>query len=355
MRDPKVEQWLTREMVQFEYVSSIAISDIDLEASLKNNSRVGNRLIPWLHERYTVAAKSGDEFPAIIVYRLAPGPAKFRIVEGNHRAHGYLSAGKTSIDAYVIQATMPVIDVLTRSANAMVGVATTPEDNLNQAIYSVSRGYQNIGQASESFNVTLNSLQSALLANKAKERLAGLRVGKAKPDDLSTFRLQRLNTIPNDPALKAAAAVALSSQLTSDQFDDLITAVKAQRSEEYMLLAVEEFKAKPGIVAQEVATKGGTHRAPKNLQDRNKINRVLNIMDKILEDYTSPTELHLGREEILAIQKRLRKTSFGWERFLGVGLIQTSDNGTNMSDATRAAVTTSNLSTPRRVEAQGFA
>jgi len=59
MKDPRVEQWLTREEVDWHWEKAIPLSRVDLEASLKNQARLRVSLIPEHVDELSISVKRG--------------------------------------------------------------------------------------------------------------------------------------------------------------------------------------------------------------------------------------------------------------------------------------------------------
>lgn len=132
MEDPRIEHWLTSEGVKWEYMPAVALVDIDLEASKRNQARVNAPILEDLVERYTLAYIDGAEFPPLIAYKNDAG--RVVLLDGNQRAAAAIDSERQVIDLYLCSE----LDEMRRTAlcwtaNSLNGDPGSQLDRLLQA------------------------------------------------------------------------------------------------------------------------------------------------------------------------------------------------------------------------------
>ena len=132
MEDPRIEHWLTTEGVKWEYLPSIAIADIDIEASKRNRGARQRAGHEDLVERYTLAYIDGNEFPPLIAYRADNG--RFVLLDGNQRCAAAAEAERPTLDVYLVrELTDEKRTSICWTANALNGDAGSALDRMLQA------------------------------------------------------------------------------------------------------------------------------------------------------------------------------------------------------------------------------
>jgi hypothetical protein len=66
--DAKLEEWLDKKGVKWEFLPAVSPESFDQEKSLRNQARVFAPLNEKRAEQYTEAMKRGDEFPPVIAH-----------------------------------------------------------------------------------------------------------------------------------------------------------------------------------------------------------------------------------------------------------------------------------------------
>ena len=136
MKDPRVEQWLTREGVDWHGEKSVPLSQVDWEASLKNQARLKLSLIPEHVDELSVAIIDGVQLPDPVGYYNKDG--RIVIISGNHRvaAHKQINELKLgnieTLDWYIVNSYVWKLDILTRTSNVIEGWPLTMEERVEQ-------------------------------------------------------------------------------------------------------------------------------------------------------------------------------------------------------------------------------
>jgi hypothetical protein len=124
-------------------VATIALDDIDLEASLHNAARVDvvldlqriNRVLnAALHNEYPV--------PHLVAWKMPNGFIK--LLDGLHRYTTFRAVKRKSLKAYLVECDETIADLIARSLNAHCGIGQLTEYSVSQAVeYVINKGVGN--------------------------------------------------------------------------------------------------------------------------------------------------------------------------------------------------------------------
>lgn len=255
----------------FEYsLVQLNIADIDRKTSERNQARIAKPIDEDTVILYAEAMSRGDKFPPIVVYKSGD---KYIVMDGNHRTAGADMADITSLDAYVIKNPSPAqVETFTYEANTRHGLPTSLKDRLLQAILLVERG-ASIPTAAEQLSIPENQLRNAWDLHEAEKRFSGL--GIKKFDRLSATSRRRLDQIPNDVVLKAAAELTLESAMGGEELTKLVKEVNSVKTSEADQLAVVARwrKSRSSVIK---ATAGGRVKVAQPLTTFQRITSTLN-------------------------------------------------------------------------------
>jgi hypothetical protein len=142
-------------------VATIALDDIDLEASLHNAARVDvvldlqriNRVLnAALHNEYPV--------PHLVAWKMPNGFIK--LLDGLHRYTTFRAVKRKSLKAYLVECDETIADLIARSLNAHCGIGQLTEYSVSQAVeYVINKGVGNgdLAQIAAYFCVNNSYLQ----------------------------------------------------------------------------------------------------------------------------------------------------------------------------------------------------
>jgi len=257
VRSEQIENWLDQENGVRYHLETVAQSAIDDEKSLANQARLGHPLIPHLVDDYAEAAEAGNKFPPLVAWK--DGVGKLVLIDGNNRLHGFLKAGKPAlIDVYVVDTDdRAILDRLTRTANRRLnGDRPNRADAVQHALHRVTSFGEPIAVAAADFNVPTEDVQRAYARQMTRRRLDQLGIATSK---LTDWMIYRLSTVHNDPLLAAVTHLTTDAQLTGEQMEGLIKAVREPRSEAEQLAVVDDWRERPEVRSRiERARKGST-------------------------------------------------------------------------------------------------
>lgn len=231
-RDVQAEKLLERYGVEFAYCAQLAVADINRDASLQNQARM-TPLIPSVVEQYERAMRDGDDFPAVVLNKNGRGLV---VISGNHRTEAARRAGKGIIDAYVAQIKDEmVLDILTRSFNAMQGQPESDDERLEHARHLCEKYGMTMHDAAKTMRISEYALYAATGAERAAQRLVAMGVDAVS---LKRIQLYTLQQIKNDNVLKVAGQLAIDARLSREGIDTLRLSINAKRTEAQQIGAV---------------------------------------------------------------------------------------------------------------------
>lgn len=238
MKDPKAEQMLDAHLVDYVYVEDVDITQVDVEASLRNQARIDPPLYADQVAQYVEAIRDGIDFPAPIGYY--DDNQMIILIDGNHRVNSHLKAGTRKLDFYIVDAAPDVIQALTYMANATHGRPPSDEERMHHAVHLRDLGYSNkdaaraVAMQEQKVSV---AYQLEMMKRRAR-RLGVLRQVEAMNREIR----YKLGPIENDIVFKALVEfIGASKGLTRLEVGTLIGLVKKASTEATQLQTIKEF------------------------------------------------------------------------------------------------------------------
>lgn len=258
MSDELIEAMLDAAGVAYQRVE-LPLADVNEAASLRNQARLGDPLDPDTVERYTIAMKAGDVFPPVIARRTS-ARSKAVLLGGNHRYAAAKAAGRSSLDAYLVDVLDEALATqLMYEDNRRHGLAPSRDERLQQALHLSETGW-NVRDAAAAVGVPETTLSTYRTIVRASRRAQGLGVG-ALYDGLGWEKRARLAQL-NDPVLAEATRLVASANITSAATVALTRRLAEAGSDEAALRivgdAIEEHRAE----IQARAGRSGRRRGP---------------------------------------------------------------------------------------------
>lgn len=246
MRDPQVEQWLSAEKAQWEYIESLPLDDIDVEASKRNQARPV-ALIPTLRDEYIEAMIDGAEFPAIIGYRPDPA-AGVVLIGGNHRVDASIATERTSIDCYLVSGITEMdIRLLTWSANGLNGERGDQDTRLAQAMH-FHRLYprMTIKEVARRMRVSRSKLELRLRVEEVDLRLIEYNID---PSEIGGPNKTRLHQFQSDVVFKLAARFLQRSGIKGGLADEFWADLRRCKTEAQAEAMIQAWETRPEVAA----------------------------------------------------------------------------------------------------------
>lgn len=248
MRDTRIEKFLVKRGVGFEYCPSIPLAQCRVDPEAKLNIRLAQQLSEERVERYALAMKDGDEFPAIVLYRDRKGQYFF-FVNGLHRFAALGRVGATEVDAYILLLDpdeRSTINHLRRTINLLEGLAPTAEESLEQAVQDVDEGSSQADAARE-HRIPLSRLHNRLANREVESRLLRVRLNPTQIPHLQDTHKRQLGRIKRDDDFFQAVMLAQEARLTVDQTKELLNAIEAPNSNSTEVIAQWRKDLAPAI------------------------------------------------------------------------------------------------------------
>lgn len=302
MRDPRVEQYLAEQAVEWVYEEIVPLKNFDRERSLKNKGR----MIPLTEdtvERYAMDMRRGNQFPAVVAFW--DEQQRLVLLTGNHRLDAARRVGRSHLDAYCVEITDPaVVERITRTINNIEGVGVDAAERLLHAVELVRNHGYTVKAAAVECRIGEKMLGERLRSDEVVKRLtrAGL-TDKARRIVPTT--LARMIDVQSDLVLGSVANLAADAKLSRQQVQEIVGDVVAAGSEANALLLLDDLRTSPAMRAQIQVTAGGRHPKPKAGQSPyQKLVRSIGTLRGVLSAARSLEDLGLGdtetRETVLA-------------------------------------------------------
>lgn len=300
MRDPRVEQWLTREGVEWHWEKAVPLSQVDWEASLKNQARLKVSLIPEHVDELSMVVLDGVQLPDPVGYYNKDG--HIVIISGNHRVAAYkqineLKLGNIETLAwYIVNSYAWKFDILTRTSNIIEGLPLTMEERVEQAKHFVRVLNFSAVEAGKALGISSKKVNLALEGDDVKERLAKYQFQGNVP--LTT--LCKLYRIKQDNALLETAMLVQEAQLSGEEAAEVAARVeKAARSEKQQQHVLAELRK--DYKDRIARTKKG--QLKRQIAPSIKFRRAVNWINSTRPEAVAPLEPELMRLAKFAIRK----------------------------------------------------
>lgn len=227
-RRSDIEAFLDDKAVKYEFKEKVALTEFDLDRSLKNQARINQVLNEPQVETYVDAMKRGDIFPGVLCYK---EQGKYIAIDGNHRLQAAKIAGLKEVAAYIIDPkTDPkTIVLMTYEANAKHGLPNSVDERLRHAVYMVKNGSTH-EEAARRLNVTLAQLRRVYAQTKANDRAEDVGLLRSKWESLPGQARSRLGAIHSDEIFSRAADLTFRAKFSTDEIDSLVTLLNKERS-----------------------------------------------------------------------------------------------------------------------------
>lgn len=250
--------------------TTLDIASIDRKQSERNQARIAKPIDEDQVLLYAEQMTKGAKFPPIVVYR--KGNA-YIVMDGNHRVAAADMSDITSLAAYVVNDPSPAqVTTFTYEANTRHGLPTSLKDRIVQAIHMVESG-NTLVQSANQLGIPEGQLRSAYDLHEAEKRFSGL--GITKFNRLSATARRRLDTIPNDVVLKAAADLVIDGSIAGDDLVKMTREINAVKSSEAAQLGVVETWRKQRASTIK-ATAGGRLKVAQPLTTFSRVTSTLN-------------------------------------------------------------------------------
>lgn len=303
MQDPRIEHWLTTEGIKWEYLPAVAISDIDVEASKRNQARVNAPILEDRVEQYTLAYIDGAEFPPLVAYRADSG--RLVLLDGNQRLAAASDAERQMVDCYLVSQ----LDDMARTAlcwtiNYLNGDPGTQLDRLLQAKQFHLRypGLPN-KEVARRFRIKEAQLDRELRGDEVNARLHQFGLD---PEAFSATNKDRLHTyIADDVRFREAAKLIQEAGLKGGLAAEFWADIRRARTEKDALDVIETWRNREDVQALLRAKRFNRPHIP-----RSRMQQLLERLDGIrrfLDRYPDLVSLEVaGHDEVMTLASRYK-------------------------------------------------
>jgi hypothetical protein len=235
---------LDRLGIRYEFQRSFALTQLDTDASraVWNQARLGDPVDPEHVEELVAELERGVELPPIIFYRDDSGKAA--VLSGNHRREAYARVGREEIAAYEasglagLRKEDPRVLSLIYEANHGHGLPVSIDHRVHQAMALIEHGY-NVRAAAAAVGVPETRVRDYFDAARATRRLE-VELG-VDTSDIPISAQRRIVNVRNDVVAKAIAEIVPLMDKKTQEVNELVKAVNAERSEEAQLAVVGDY------------------------------------------------------------------------------------------------------------------
>ncbi len=290
--DSRVEDFCRRKHYAWEWIDTIAIADIDMDASMHNSSRLNKAINPDAVLQYGCAMLDGVQFTAIVVYRGMLG--MWVLVNGVHRIRAAKDAGWTDwpFGAYVLTTENAYErDMATMLINTIeTAIPITHEERILNALTIIERYGRPVTEVAAEFGLHPDTVGDRIRARRAQSRIIGM---GGDPRDLTLSALRILHQIDNDHVLKAAADVIVAQRLGQAHVEQLLRDLGQSRTESDQLRVVAGWAANPKMHKQPRPDKAKAIVVDKFAKRRQRVANGLRAALRECKRYPSATQLQL--------------------------------------------------------------
>ena len=268
--DGIVESKLKGLSANYKIAKGVPVSQIDIEASRKNNARLSDSYNEELAMEYAIAMESGDRFPMVILCSKEKD-GQYLIMSGNHRVGAAILAERPKVAAYIVDGNDDqVCEVLIRSANRWMGDRQSKEEAVEHAQVLINKYGMDQRQAAQLFGLRESWLNHALKAEGTREKLAKMLVDSTSIPRSVLALLAKLNH--NEKIFRKAGHLTSRYTMSTSRVGAMVREVSSQPDESSSLRVLTSWE---GMLSDENPKSG---LAGFKLIDASKLRRHINTL-----------------------------------------------------------------------------
>lgn len=235
---------LERLGIRYEFQPALPLSELDTDASraVWNQARLGDPVDADHVEELVAELERDVELPPIIFYRDDSGKAA--VLSGNHRREAYARNERDEIAAYEatglagLRKEDPRVLSLIYEANHGHGLPVSIDHRVHQALALIEHGY-NVRAAASAVGIPESRVRDHYDAARATQRLE-VDLG-VDTTEIPISAQRRIVNVRNDVVAKAIAEVVPLMEKKTQEVNELVKAVNAERTQEAQLAAVTDY------------------------------------------------------------------------------------------------------------------
>lgn len=297
-RQPNYEQALKKLGVQWEYVESVPLSDININRGKTMQARL-DPIDPDLIDDYAEMFNEGFAPPPLVLWQ--HGKSMKVPLDGNMRLAGNAQASPKNrlkaFEAYVIKTDDPMLaDRICWTWNNLVNGKRLSYDECLKHAVSFHRKYgQSVDKAAKEWGV---KAWEVLSLSKEQDMIAimtkhDIKLKSAMPV-ATLLELESIGKAGEDLLAKAIRIVA-DNGITQKDARGLASKVKTAKTAKEKIAVVDTFAESDVVKLARATSKGG--RITVNKPPRLKLQSAIDHLDSILSEYSDKTALRsIGQE-----------------------------------------------------------
>lgn len=235
---------LERLGIRYEFQPAFPLKELDTDASraVWNQARLGDPVDADHVEELVAELERGVELPPIIFYRDDAGKAA--VLSGNHRREAYGRVGRDEIAAYEasgldgLRKEDPRVLSLIYEANHGHGLPVSIDHRVHQALALIEHGY-NVRAAAGAVGIPETRVRDHYETARATRRLE-VELG-VDTTGIPISAQRRIVNVRNDVIAKAIAEVVPLMDKKTQEVNELVKAVNAERTQEAQLAVVSDY------------------------------------------------------------------------------------------------------------------
>lgn len=300
MRQSNYEQALDKQGVQWEYVESVPITDINHTRGKQMQARL-EPLDHNLIDRYSEMLVDGLIPPPLLLWK--QGRGMWIPLDGNQRlAANTQTPAKHRLkefSAYILKTDDPMIaDRICWSWNNLInGKRLSYDECMQHAITFVRKYGMQQKSAAKEWGVKSVDICKEIIRLEMRElaQANNIHLPPALAED-SILNLNPLRAVGDDVAAKALKAAA-ENGLSCPQVLELVKEVKKASSTKDKLKAVDDFTKQEKILRTKAETKGGHMRHVRGRLPREQLQKQLDTLDSLVKEFDKKALQPVGKDD----------------------------------------------------------
>lgn len=287
MRNALYEQALNRFGVEWEYLESVPVSEINAT----RGKQMQARLVPLddsLIEEYKNLLEDGAKPPPLLLWK--PGRGMWIPLDGNQRiAANERATAKhrlKAFDAYVLKSDDPMVAdrLCWQFNNAVNGRRLSYEESLQHAITMVRKYGEPVTQVARDWGVKNWELTARVRELELRELAERKRIDTKHIPSSNILEVNALTVVGEDLALKAIKTIAQSG-VDQKSIKAMMSAVSKAKTAEAKAKVLDDWAESEEVVRFKAETKGGRIRHRSGRTPREKLQKLLNSLWSVLDCY----------------------------------------------------------------------
>lgn len=298
MKNPSYEQALTKSGVDFTYVDEVALDEINHT----RGKQMQARLVPLdlnLIDEYRTMLEDGCVPPPLLLWKTGRG--LYVPLDGNQRIEAMRTAAKKyqkPFSAYVVtNEDQMVVDRLCWQFNNLVnGRRLSYEECMEHALTMVRKYNQSVKQTARDWGVKDWDLQRKLNTAEMTDLAMANKVDTKHISPSALLHLNPLRKLGDDVAVKAIKVIA-NNGLGDEAALELAADVSKAKTMDTKLALIDDMAKSAKAMQSRAATKGGKLSHKKGRAPREQLQRLLNQLEEVLDEYQIPAFKPAGKED----------------------------------------------------------